>query len=41
VYHRCNKISEGHEEVANWPYVHVQQIAVTDVNIHHVEDLVF
>jgi hypothetical protein len=36
---KSHKFSKICEEDANWLHAHVQQIAVTDVNIHHVTEL--
>jgi hypothetical protein len=35
-FHKFYKVCE---EDANWLHAHVQQTAVTDVNIHHVTEL--
>jgi hypothetical protein len=35
----ADRFPEGCEEVDNQPHAHVQLTAVTDVNIHHTEEL--
>lgn len=34
------RFSESHEQVTNWPHGYVQRTAVTDMNIHHIEELI-
>jgi hypothetical protein len=36
----ADTFSEGWDEVDNPPHAHVQLRAVTDVNIHHIEELI-